>query len=143
MARRTVTRTSRTFVPITKSGPEGSLLRFFIPNVRYYKGRERPKDIRPANRSSSTEVEHCQCNSHREAGETNIACDDKDEPLQERSGGWSHLIQPARVLLSNAFLQLIIFWSGKIATSKVSNTILLPRYLRRAEATNPAFRGRA
>ena len=67
------------------------MLSFLIPDDQWCGGRERREDIRRANRSSSTKVEDCVCNSQNKAGETNKARDDKDEPLQERSGVRSHL----------------------------------------------------
>ena len=91
MAMGALTRISRTFYLIPKVGPEGFLLRLLIPDDYRFGGRERPEDIRRANRSSRTEVEHRQCNSHSEARQTNNARDDKDEPFHECSESRPHI----------------------------------------------------
>ena len=112
------------------------MFNFLIPDDQLYGGRERPEDIRRANRSSSTEVEHCQCNSHHEAGETNNARDNKDEPVQERSGDRSHLkiLVGINLISAGTSQQCLssvddILAQQAVAASKVFNkTILLPRY---------------
>ncbi len=91
MAKHTMTRLSRTFNLIPKFGPEGFLLRFLIPGDHWYSGRERSEGIRRANRSSRTEVKHRQCKGHGEAGQTNNARDDEDQPFHERSDSRTHI----------------------------------------------------
>ena len=127
------------------------MLRFLIIADHWYGGRDWHKDIRCANRSSSTEVEHRQPDSHDEAGETNKARDDNDGPLQERRGDRSHFrilveVNLTSVGTSQQCLSSVddILVQQAVSASKVFNkVILMPLYLRRAEATNSAFRERA
>lgn len=83
-----MTRTSKTFTLIRKLGTEGFLLRFLIADAS---GRERSEGIRRANGSSRTEVKDRQCDGHGEAGQTNNARDDEDQPFHERSDSRSHI----------------------------------------------------